>query len=303
VPALVGPFLTGVYAGDETRLGAESVFSSLTDFERAHGSIALGGLRQALRRGAPRGLPGSWSGVSGLGSLASRIAHGLPLRKTTRVENLARDGETWRIEVSGSEGSEALHADNVVLAVPAREAAELVRGVARDAAEILSTIECAPIVSLALGADPRELARPVGGFGFLVPREEKLGLLGCLFMSEIFPQRAPEGRVLLQCMLGGVRWPEAVELADDALVERVRADLDRALGLRGEPELLRIERWPRAIPQPGLDHVRRISALRKSVAQLPGLRLAGSYLDGVAVSDALTSGLRAAGEILAAQEA
>ncbi|HEY8494866.1 MAG TPA: protoporphyrinogen oxidase, partial [Myxococcota bacterium] len=40
--ALVGPFLTGVYAGDERELGAEAVFPSLVDAERRSGSIVRG---------------------------------------------------------------------------------------------------------------------------------------------------------------------------------------------------------------------------------------------------------------------
>jgi oxygen-dependent protoporphyrinogen oxidase len=116
-------------------------------------------------------------------------------------------------------------------------------------------------------------------------------------MSQLFSGRAPEGHELLHCMLGGTRWPEAIDAPDDLLLERASQDLDRALGLRGDPQPLGVARWPQAIPQPGRDHVARIAELRARLASLAGLALAGAYLDGVAVSDAFASGLRAAQEL------
>jgi oxygen-dependent protoporphyrinogen oxidase len=187
-----------------------------------------------------------------------------------------------------------------VLAVPADAAAALLAPLDAEAAAALAGIEYAPVVSASLGVAPDAVREPLEGFGFLVPRAAGLRLLGCLFMSRLFPGRAPAGRELLTCMLGGARWPEAVETPDDALLAALRDDLDRALGLRGELEPLAVSRWPRAVPQPGRDHPRRVAALRARIAALPGLALAGAYLDGVAVADALASGLRAGDSILAA---
>src|SRR4030095_16600573 len=74
VDALVGPFLVGVYAGDEAQLGAEAVFPSLVAAEREDGSTVRGLLRRAVPGGAPRGLAGTWSAREGLGGLAALLA-------------------------------------------------------------------------------------------------------------------------------------------------------------------------------------------------------------------------------------
>ena len=76
------------------------------------------------------------------------------------------------------------------------------------------------------------------------------------------------------------------------LHKRVHADLERTLGLRESPQLLGVTRWPRAIPQPDGDHPRRMAGIRQQLAELPGLELAGAYRGGVAVADALASGVR-----------
>jgi protoporphyrinogen/coproporphyrinogen III oxidase len=296
---LVAPFLVGVYAGDVRQLGAEAVFPSLVAFERERGSILRGALAAAVARGRPRGLRGSWSTALGLSGLARALAERLGERLTLRapLAALAREGAGFRLETASGAG--ALRARALLLAVPAWQAAPLLRPLAPELAELLASVAYAPIASLAVGLDPRDAARPIRGFGFLVPASEGLDLLGALFMSRVFPGRAPPGRELLTCMIGGARWPGAADAPDELLVERVGRGLERALALRAAPSVLAISRWPRAVPQPGRDHLPRVARMRALAARLGPLHLAGGYLDGVAVADALASGVRAAGELAA----
>ena len=297
--ALVGPFLTGVYAGDERELGAEAVFDRLVGLERRYGSITVGaGLERLLRRGE-RGLRGSHSAAEGLGPFARRISERLkepPVLGATVISARREDG-AWQVALSTASGPSELRAERLVLALPAYAAAPLLAPNDAEAAELLAGVAYAPIVTLPLGVEAAKLRRGVEGFGFLVPRAAGMALLGCLFMSRLFPGRAPKGHELLHCMLGGQRWPGAVEEPDDRLLDSARSELDRLLGLGAEPELLGITRWPRAIPQPGRDHVGQMRRLRERIAQLGGLALAGGYLDGVSVADAFASGLRAARDV------
>jgi oxygen-dependent protoporphyrinogen oxidase len=298
---LVAPVLTGVYAGDEEELGAETALAGLVELERGHRSIAAGALARALSRGRLRGLPGSWSAPQGLGPFARALARRLcdPPALGTRAFELAWLGTRWRVSLVGPAGETALLARRVVLATPAREAARLLLDVDTEASRLLGAIAYAPLVSLPIGVDPAAVRRRIEGFGFLVPREEGLALLGCLFMSRLFPDRAPPGRELLQCLYGGRRWPAAVAEPDDALFQRAVADLDRTLGMAGEPVALGLARYDRAVPQPGRDHAGRITWLRARLAERPGLALAGAYLDGVSVPDSFLSGVRAARDLLA----
>jgi oxygen-dependent protoporphyrinogen oxidase len=93
-------------------------------------------------------------------------------------------------------------------------------------------------------------------------------------------------------MLGGAARPELLDLPEDLLQKRLEADLARTLRLDGIEALVAVTRWPRAVPQPGRDHRRLVEDIRGRLG--PGLALAGAYLDGVAVADALASGARAA---------
>jgi oxygen-dependent protoporphyrinogen oxidase len=182
----------------------------------------------------------------------------------------------------------------LVLAVPAREGGALLSELDPEAAKEMAAVDYAPVVSVSLGVDPTRVRQPLQGFGFLVPSREGGALLGCLFPSCLFPGRAPSGRTLLTALLGGTRRPDLIEMGEAELVACVHDELDRFLGLRDTPEWLAVTRWPRAVAQPGPDHPRLLQRVRGRLAAFPRLVLAGSYLEGVAVSDAVEAGVRAA---------
>ncbi|MDX1650821.1 MAG: protoporphyrinogen oxidase, partial [Myxococcota bacterium] len=304
VDALVGPFLTGVYAGDERRLGAEAVFPSLVELERAHGSIVRGGLARLVRGGgdAPRGLPGIWSAPDGLGGLATQMGRALgpALRTGQRVHALAKQGAGFVLEGEGPEGATTWRARRVVLAADAAATARLLRALEPEASRAIAAIPFAPVASVSLSIDPAAADHPPEGFGFLVPRGEDASVLGVLFMSNLFARRAPPGRALLTVMLGGLRRPELVEAPDEALRDAIRRDLTRTLGLRAEPTWLATSRWPRAVPQPGPDHPGRVAAVRARLAAHGPLPVAGAWVQGVGVSDTLASGVDAVRAVVAA---
>lgn len=301
---LVAPALTGIYAGDETQLGAEAVLGVIAELERERGSVVRGGVARALRRGGERGLPGSHSAPDGLGGLARALAEplGEALALRTRAVALARDGHGYAVETSAAAGGaagERLRARRLVLALPASAAAELLSSLDADAAAALRTIAYVPIASVSVSLDPAAAREPTDGFGFLVPRESGMRLLGCLFMSRLFAGRAPEGRVLATCMLGGARWPGAIDEPDDALAALLARELEQALGLRDAPRVVGLTRWTHAVAQPGRRHGSLVADVRRRLAaSAAGVALAGSYLDGVSLADTLTCGARAAAELV-----
>ncbi|MBM4383438.1 MAG: protoporphyrinogen oxidase [Deltaproteobacteria bacterium] len=288
---LVAPFLTGVYAGDETQLGANAVFPSLVRFERERGSIVGGALASLFAR-APRGLAGSLSARGGLGALAAAIAGALgdgAVRCSAPVREIARDGTAWRIALE----REVIRARTLVLAAEAPAAAQLLAALDPEASRAAASVAYVPIASVSLDVDPSALRTQLAGFGFLVPRDMQLDLLGALFMSQLFAGRAPAGRELVTALIGGARWPSVLDASDDEIARRVFAGLDRALGLHATPRVLAASRWVHAVAQPGANHAALAAALRARVAASPSFQLAGGWLDGVALGDAFASGLAA----------
>jgi oxygen-dependent protoporphyrinogen oxidase len=152
---------------------------------------------------------------------------------------------------------------------------------------------------VAFGFDEAALGRAPHGFGFLAPRGEGLRILGCLWDSSIFPGRAPAGKVLLRAMIGGATDPAAIALSEAELVAAVRADLERAMGIRVEPERVWVFRHRQGISQYNIGHGERLAAIEQALTGWPGLHVAGQSYRGVAMNACVEEAGRVAERVLA----
>jgi len=115
----------------------------------------------------------------------------------------------------------------------------------------------------------------------------------------MFAGRAPKGRKLLTCYMGGMRHADALEHDDGALLDMALADLRHMLGVRGDPEFVRLIRHDRGLPQYHLGHQQRLALIGERLRLLPGLHLCGNYLDGVSVRDCIARGRKLAERLVA----
>jgi protoporphyrinogen/coproporphyrinogen III oxidase len=293
---LVEPFVGGVFAGSAARLSVADAFPALAAWEREHGSLAAGALAARRARKAapaapvPRGLLSFREGLETLPrALAVRL--GDAYRSGASVGALQPRNGGWRLSVSGAGGD--LQAGRVLLAVPAGAAAALVRDFAPEAASALEAIPHPPVAILHLAWESRAIRRPLAGFGHLVAPTPGRRILGAVWSSSLFPNRAPAGRQLMTVFLGGSRDPEAFALSDAELVAAASRDLQAEGLVGGPPDTLRVTRWPRAIPQYERGHAGRIAALADAERRWPGLRFLGSYRGGISVGDVVREGLAA----------
>jgi oxygen-dependent protoporphyrinogen oxidase len=139
---------------------------------------------------------------------------------------------------------------------------------------------------------------PLNGFGFLVPPGEGMNILGCVWNSSLFKDRAPNGKALLTVFIGGARDPGAAQLADAELVSAAAGDLRRALGTSKDPQVVAITRYERSIPQYNLGHARRVQRIECLQSGIPGLSLIGNYLHGVSTGDCIKEADRVAREVV-----
>ena len=297
---MAGAFISGVYAGDPEALSAAASFPLFWGFEQESGSMIRGAMRHGRQRRAARRARGEtgparrglYSFAGGLGRLSSALAAMLGDRCQTgaRVHKVLRSKEGYTIY--GELGE--IGCSRVVVATPPHEAAALLHGLAPALAEALEGIPMAPVAVVQLGYARRQDRIPEG-FGFLAPRNEGVRSLGVLFPSRLFGDRTSNGDGdLLTGFVGGVPDPEALDLDDESISEVVRGDLRELLGLRTEPVFTKVVRHRRAIPQLVHGHLERVAGIREALARLPGLQLAGNYLSGVGMKDAVHSGLAAA---------
>jgi oxygen-dependent protoporphyrinogen oxidase len=131
-----------------------------------------------------------------------------------------------------------------------------------------------------------------------VPRiEYAQQILGSIFVSSVFPERAPEGHVMLSTLVGGTRHPSLGAADLDTLRPVVLGDLRALLGIRGEPVMERHVHWARAIPQYELGYEHVTAQLDRLERDLPGLVFAGNFRSGASVGDTMQSAATAAGRV------
>jgi oxygen-dependent protoporphyrinogen oxidase len=215
--------------------------------------------------------------------------------RVTGVRREVRDGiPRFLVEADVDGRARRVDADQLVLATPADAAAKLVADLSPLLADQLEQIPYAPVGLVHLGFRRAACSRLPAGAGCLVPKREGLPILGSLWSSNVYPDRAPADRVLLTNYVGGMRDPDILKWDDRELTRLVVDALRDLVGLTGEPELVRVVRHPRAIPQYLIGHPARVAAIEQLLAPLDGVYLTGNYLRGVSVRDCLTHGLQLA---------
>jgi oxygen-dependent protoporphyrinogen oxidase len=299
---LAGAFISGVYAGDPARLSAPAAFPLFWRFEQESGGMIRGMVGHLKRRRAEREERGETAPVrrglftfrEGLGQLSAGVAAKLGRRVLTgaAVRAVRRAGGCYVVRTEAGEFT----SPRLVLAVPPAEAGRLLGGLDSELGAQLGGIPMAPVALVHLGYSARARQVP-DGFGFLAPRGEGVRSLGVLFPSRLFEGRAPEGGDLFAGFVGGVLDPTALDLDDEALLAVVRADLANLVGLETPPSFVKISRYPQAIPQLVLGHTDRMRKVGERLGRLPGVALAGNYLRGSGMKDAVISGFEAAARI------
>ncbi|HWL53262.1 MAG TPA: protoporphyrinogen oxidase [Chthoniobacteraceae bacterium] len=292
----INPMVGGVYAGDPVRLSLRHAFPRLHEVERRYGSLILGrflGAAARRKRGEiPKTRARKFSFTDGLQTLTDALALrlGKSIRTRSPVLNLSFDGAEWEIGIRGERQVNRHSA--VLLAAPAYQLARMeleAMGSVRPLA-LLGEMTYAPVASLVLGFRRERVAHPLDGFGVLIPEAEQRRLLGVIFSSSLFPNRAPEGHVALTCYLGGMRSPSLARCDAATAVQIALADLRPVLGVEGQPLFVRHAAFERAIPQYEVGFGRFKTFMNRLEDELPGLHFAGHFRDGISLGDSILAG-------------
>ena len=284
----LNPFVSGIYAGDPEALLVETAFPTLLQMEKEHGSL----LRALLHRAKHRRRSGElrkprtiYSFTQGMQTLPNRLAEkiGDAIQTHHPITSIQQEDGAWLIENQ--------RYSDIILTLPAYAQTQL------DAPfdlSFLASIRYPAVTSLSLLYRRDQLTHPLNGFGMLVPACEERFILGVLFPSSIFPDRAPDECALLTVFVGGDRTPERAHLPEADLISRVEADLQDLLGLNGHAQHVRISRWEQAIPQYTQEIKACHSQLDDIESDFPGIHFAGNYRDGISIAQAIESGRKVA---------
>jgi oxygen-dependent protoporphyrinogen oxidase len=309
---LVGPMAAGIFAGDPETMSLRSCFPRIHELEQQYGGLIRALLLLARQKRAERRAGKAVAGAAGPGGILTSFAGG--------IQHLT-DGLSRHLGKSLHLGDEVMsitplkegfslrtqrglvhETDVLIAAVPAMVLASQIEDFSTSMAELLRQIPYAPLHVACFGYTRESVPKGTDGFGYLAARSSGLHSLGTLWSSSIFPDRAPEGRVLLHTMFGGATRPESASMDADEVRRRVQEDLRRTMGITQEPEFVRMIFHKAAIPQYVSGHGARLKALEGHALAYPGLILAGNAFYGVGLNDCVAAANRAANRALALLE-
>ncbi len=289
---LLDPMVAGVYAGNPDKVSLKSTFPTIHQLEQKYGGLIKGMLalrKEGKTKGGPAGPGGRLTSFRrGVSQLIEALEKELGERALPGTRVISAKKEVGKYLLETSQGPVETHA--LVLATPAYEAGNILASMAPPLAKELLEIPYAPISVVALAFREKDTLRfPPKGFGFLVPRKEGLSILGCLWDSSIFPNRAPQGKVLLRAMVGGDREPHLALESPEKLVEMVRKDLAITMGISAPPLLIQIFQHEKGIPQYVVGHSARLEKIENHLQELPGLFLNSNAYRGIGLNDCVSN--------------
>jgi protoporphyrinogen/coproporphyrinogen III oxidase len=295
----IDPLIAGIYAGDPHKLSVQHAFPKLLEAEQKHGSLLKGqffGAGEKKSGEVSRRDARMFSFDEGLQVLPDALAarFGDSLKLNTQVVKLLQTKDGWRVTTSNGEVE---HGAAIYCGTAFKLAELKIKSQLALNFSVFSEIRYAPVASVVLGFRREDLTHSLDGFGMLIPKIEGFKILGTIFSSSLFPNRAPENFVALTNYIGGERQPELASLPAEKLVELVCEDLRVLLGVKGKPVFTHHHFWPRAIPQYNVGYGKFKDLLKEIESKTRGLFFAGSFRDGISLGDSIVSGGNAAGRI------
>jgi protoporphyrinogen/coproporphyrinogen III oxidase len=297
---LVGPFVSGIYAGDPERLSLRSAFPQLYQAEKSAGSIVRGMLRLAKSKRGPRERPTLQSFREGNETLVRALANqlGPALLTETSVAQISRQNDgSFDVQLKSKRGDESVSVRSLILATPTDVTGRVLSGLDSSFETQLSSVDYAAVAVVSLGYHKKDVGHSLNGFGFLVPRSTGLRVLGSVWNSSLFSSRAPEGHALLTSFVGGATDPFASQLKPEELVSLVHREISPLLSIKSSHVFSNVTIWPRALPQYNLGHCDRLAEVAKASSRFPGLWLTGNYLRGPAIGSCVDKALAVAEEV------
>ncbi len=302
---LLDPMITGIFAGDPTRMSLKTCFPRIHELEMQYGGLIKAMFKlmwEKKKRGEKSGGPAGPSGSivafnEGLQEIIDLLAEELKdiTHLNTRITSIKKGGIGYSltIEKVGSAAEEVLF-DKVVICTPTHVMPMMLKDLSEKIACELGKIPYAPVAVVALGYDKKEMKHPLDGFGFLIPGKEKRDILGCLWTSSIFAHRAPDGKALLRLMIGGMRSPELALVSEAELVDIARREVKITMGIDATPVFSNVYKHETAIIQFHVGHEAISNRIKDELKKFPGLEIGCNSFGGIGIDGAVKASIDAA---------
>jgi protoporphyrinogen/coproporphyrinogen III oxidase len=291
------PMVAGIYTADPEKLSLKATFPEFLKMEQEQGSVIKALRKRARTDTQAAAASGPRYGMfvtltHGMSALTDALAAALPdVRLNTPVHELRRAGTGWKVD--------SLDAEAVVLALPAPQAALLLRETDSVLADALGQIEYAGAAVANFIFERSQIGHALDGMGAVIPAVEGRRIIAVSFSSVKFEGRAPEGRAVVRVFMGGALQSEIAKLPQAEQIALALAELRHLIGVQGEPQFALASGHAGAMPQYHVGHLDRVAGIREQAKNHPTLAVIGNAFDGVGIPDCVRGANEAASALMA----
>ncbi|MBC7898931.1 MAG: protoporphyrinogen oxidase [Saprospiraceae bacterium] len=287
------PFISGIYAGNPANLSIKAAFPRLYELEKLYRSLLIGSLLSKAEK-PDKDFPRTFSFKDGVQTLTGRLAAelGENVQANADVKGIEKTADgRFLVGTEQTQDAGKMPAfrqedfDALIISTPAASAAKLIENIDANLSEQLNGVYYPPVAMVFFGVEKESIPENLDGFGFLVPSSENRKILGTIWNSSVFPDRAPDGCHLLTTFVGGTRNTALLENSDEELFQIVYSELNDILGLNEIPAFRHIKRWPKAIPQYELGYDKIEKAIEGFENENPGIFFCSNFHKGISVCD------------------
>ncbi|PSM51662.1 protoporphyrinogen oxidase [Campylobacter blaseri] len=281
----------GVYGSTPKKLSVNASFGKVVALEKHFGGLFKGMLAQRKKEAGPGGILMSFQG--GCSTFVERVAKAskADIKTNFKIEKIEKIDDKFILN-----GDKKLIFDKVILSTPAYVTAKLLEDIIPSIYDRLNEIEYSPISVVGLGYD--DLEDDLKGFGLLTTTSSKQPVLGVLWDSSIFFDRAKHGKKLLRVMIGGQRNKELAMKSEEVLVEFAKLGIKNTMGVDANPSTVYVKRWEKGIPNYGVGHMDNVNEIFKRVKTVDNVYLSSNAYYGVALNDCVSNAKKCAKEVL-----
>jgi oxygen-dependent protoporphyrinogen oxidase len=284
--------VAGIFASVPNAISVNAAFPAVVKLEKEYGGLFRGMIAKKKKEAGPGGVLMSFE--KGVSSFIERLAKATKatIKTGTSVVKLEKNERGYA--VSTDEKTELY--DTVVLASSAYESAELLRDIDASLADRLTTIAYSPISIVGFGYNA--LAHDLDGFGLLTTTSAQKEILGVLWDSSIFNDRAKDGKKSVRVMIGGQRNADLALKSKEELIAMAQKGIKETMGIDATPDVVFVEQWEKGIPNYALGHIDKVKGLFETLKVHKGLYLNSNAYFGVGLNDCVSNSKKCAQNIV-----
>lgn len=284
--------VAGIYASTPAKISAPAAFPLVVNLEKKYGSLFKGMIAKKKKEAGPGGVLMSFKG--GVSTFIEKLSKNLDIDiiKDADIKTLQKNDKEFIIISDNLK----MHFDKVILSTPAYSAAEILKELSPQLSKELDSIEYSPISIVAAGY--KNLLHDLKGFGLLSTTRAKKSVLGVLWDSSIFNDRAKKDQKLLRAMIGGQRSTDLALKSEEELKELALKGIKDTMGIDAKPYMLYVKKHEKGIPNYAVGHIKRVNTIFDMVKEIDGLYLNSNAYRGIGLNDCVSNSKKCAKEVV-----